>query len=90
MVGDDGRWHTYARVKVYLSSGQDTIEKTLVEANGKDKKIKIEKSGIELLLPVGLQSNQGAASPDLSLSERERVGIKPFNNLIKNETSLQK
>ena len=83
MVGDDGRWHTYARVKVYLSSGEDTIEKTLVEANGKEEEIKIPKSGKELLLPIGLQSNEHKASPDLSLSQRERIGIKPFNTVKK-------
>lgn len=83
IAGDDNRWHVYARVKVYLSNGENTIEKTLVEAKGKEKAIKIPKTGIELLLPIGLQSNQGKASPDLSLSQRERVGIKPFNTVKK-------
>ena len=83
MVGDDGRWHTYARVKVYLSNGENTIEKTLVEAKGKEKEIKVLKTGLELLLPIGLQSNQGKASPDFSLRQRERVGIKPFDTVKK-------
>ena len=82
-VGDDGRWHTYARVKVYLSDGKETRDATLVEAKGKEKQIKIPKGGIELLLPIGLQSNEHKASPDLSLSQRERVGIKPFNTVKK-------
>lgn len=82
-VGDDGRWHTYARVKVYLSNGKETRDATLVEAKGKEKQVKIPKDGIELLLPIGLQSNQGKASPDLSLSQRERTGIKPFNTVKK-------
>lgn len=82
-VGDDGRWHTYARVKVYLSNGKETRDATLVEARGKEKQVKIPKDGIELLLPIGLQSNQGKASPDLSLSQRERIGIKPFNTVKK-------
>jgi hypothetical protein len=56
-VGDDGRWHTYARVKVYLSNGKETRDATLVEAKGKEKEVKIPKDGIELLLPIGLQSN---------------------------------
>lgn len=82
-VGDDGRWHTYARVKVYLSNGKETRDATLVEAKGKEKQVKIPKDGIELLLPIGLQSNEHKASPDLSLSQRERVGIKPFNTVKK-------
>ena len=109
MVGDDNRWHTYARVRVYLSDGKDKTDKaTLVEGKRNEGLVKMPKEGIELLLPIGLQSNEGTASPDLSLGEREKVGISPFstvkkwiglsgnadfpwgNNLIKEETSLQK
>ena len=101
MVGDDGKWHTYARVRVYMSNGKDAKQKTLGN-------VTIPKEGKELLLPIGLRSNKDKASPDLSLSEREKVGIRPFStvkkwiglngdadfpwgtNLIKDETSLQK
>ena len=108
MVGNDNRWHTYARMRVYLSDGKDTKPATLVEGKRNEGLVKMPKEGIELLLPIGLQSNESKASPDLSLSEREKVGIRPFstvkkwiglngdadfpwgNNLIKEETSLQK
>lgn len=100
MVGDDRKWHTYSRVKVYLSNGRDTRNVDL--GNG----FTMPKTGIDLVLPIGLQSNEGKASPDLSINARERVGIKPYNtvkgwvgkdqdadfpwgtNLIKNTTSL--
>ena len=81
MVGDDNKWHTYARVKVYLSDGNKTIPQTLVGGKNGVKGVKMEKDGIELLLPIGLESNEGKASPDLSISARERVGIKPYSTV---------
>lgn len=81
MVGDDNKWHTYARVKVYLSDGSKTTSQTLVGSKTGVKGVKMEKDGIELLLPIGLESNEGKASPDLSISARERVGIKPYNTV---------
>ena len=81
MVGDDNKWHTYARVKVYLSDGNKTTSQTLVGSKTGVKGVKMEKDGIELLLPIGLESNEGKASPDLSISARERVGIKPYSTV---------
>lgn len=84
MVGDDNKWHVYTRVKVYLSNGKDTKKTTLVSADkDNNNSVVIPKDGMELLLPVGLQSNEGTASPDLSLSEREKVGITPYNTVKK-------
>ena len=65
MVGDDNKWHTYARVRVYISDG---ISKTLY--GGKQRKYKIEGSktgeteerydipnkGVDMMLEVGLHS----------------------------------
>jgi hypothetical protein len=81
MVGDDNKWHTYTRVKVYLSDGNKTTSQTLVGSKNGVKGVKMEKDGIELLLPIGLESNEGKASPDLSISARERVGIKPYSTV---------
>jgi hypothetical protein len=81
MVGDDNKWHTYTRVKVYLSDGNKTTSQTLVGSKTGVKGVKMEKDGIELLLPIGLESNEGKASPDLSISARERVGIKPYSTV---------
>lgn len=81
MIGDDNKWHTYARVKIYLSDGNKTTPQTLVESKTGAKGVKMEKDGIELLLPIGLESNEGKASPDLSISAREKVGIKPYNTV---------
>ena len=83
MVGDDNKWHTYARMKIYLSDGNKTTSQTLVGSKPGTKGTKIEKDGIELLLPIGLQSNEGKASPDLSISARERVGIKAYDTVKK-------
>jgi hypothetical protein len=81
MVGDDNKWHTYARVKVYLSDGNKTTPQTLVGSKNGVKGVKMEKDGIELLLPIGLESNEGKASPDLSMSARERVGIHSYKTV---------
>jgi len=54
MVGDDNKWHTYARMKIYLSDGNKTTSQTLVGSKPGTKGTKIEKDGIELLLPIGL------------------------------------
>ena len=86
MVGDDNKWHVYTRVKVYLSNGKDTKKTTLVSADKNikdDKGVVISKDGMEMLLPVGLQSNEGKVSPDLSLREREKVGINPYMTVKK-------
>lgn len=88
MIGDDNKWHTYARLKVYLSNGTNTRDNVTLankeESSGsKFTEVKMQKNGIELLLPIGLQSNEGKASPDLSISEREKVGIRPYNTVKK-------
>lgn len=86
MVGDDGRWHTYARVKVYLSDGK----KDTKDGGGKNFKNQkgnptydIPKYGREMMLEVGLHSNQNAATPDLSVSAREDLGFYGYDYTTK-------
>lgn len=81
IVGSDGRWHTYARVRVYMSDGKKS---TLPVADRSDSSKKlIPQEGKVMLLEVGLKSNKNAASPDLSISARENVGPYAFNTLKK-------
>lgn len=102
MVGEDNRWHTYARVRVYLSDGKNQtapggIQRPyeVVDEMGryipKEGKIKpgdksyktevrddIPRKGVDMLLEIGLHSNEGKASPDLSVSAREDLGPYAF------------
>lgn len=65
MVGDDNRWHTYARVRVYVSKGDGKTGKTNdVPSSGKD-----------MVLEVGLRSNENKATPDLSVKGREKLSL---------------
>lgn len=81
VVGSDGRWHTYARVRVYMSDGKKS---TLPVADRSDNSKKfIPAEGKVMLLEVGLKSNENAASPDLSISAREEVGPYAFNTVKK-------
>lgn len=81
IVGSDGRWHTYARVRVYMSDGKKSTL-PVVDRSDRGKKL-IPAEGKVMLLEVGLKSNKNAASPDLSISARENVGPYAFNTLKK-------
>ena len=76
MVGDDGRWHTYARVRVYMSDGKKDT-KSAGNSHKEDKKTvyDIPKEGRDMALEVGLHSNKNAATPDLTVSAREELGF---------------
>lgn len=86
MVGDDGRWHTYARVKVYLSDGKKDTKagggQNFKNKSG-DPTYDIPKQGREMMLEVGLHSNQNAATPDLSVSAREDLGFYGYDYTTK-------
>lgn len=75
IVGEDNRWHTYARVKVYMSDG---AKKTKKSGEGKHA---IPEKGKDMLLEIGLHSNRGTASPDLSVSAREEYGPYDFKSV---------
>lgn len=80
MVGDDGRWHTYARVRVYMSNGKNTTAAgTDVSTSDTEKSRHIPKEGRSMALEIGLQSNQNAATPDYSVSATENLGMYGYN-----------
>ena len=70
MVGEDGRWHTYALVRVYMSDGKD-VKNVNVEGG---KKYNIPAEGRLMALEIGMRSNREKATPDLSVSAREEYG----------------
>ena len=72
MVGDDGKWHTYARVRVYMSNGSKTMDAGS-RKNGRKSDIPVE--GREMLLDVGLHSNEGTGTPDYSITALEDLGF---------------
>ena len=79
MVGDDNRWHTYALVRAYMSDGKQTKDGgKATTINGKQKH-DIPKEGTLMVLDVGLKSNIGTGTPDLSVSERENLGFYGFD-----------
>ena len=75
MVGEDGKWHTYARVRVYMSNGTTTTDAGTSHIVGKKKEHDIPTHGREMVLEVGLHSNESTATPDLSVSAREDLGF---------------
>ena len=83
MVGDDNKWHTYALVRVYMSNGKTTKDAgnlrslSRVDETGKrgwHNEYDIPSSGRLMGLEIGLNSNEGTGTPDLSLSAREELG----------------
>ena len=84
MVGDDGRWHTYARVRVYMSNGKNTTPAgTDVSTSDTEKSRHIPKEGRTMALEIGLHSNQNAATPDYSVSAMEDLGMYGYNYTTK-------
>ena len=84
MVGDDGRWHTYARVRVYMSNGKNTTPAgTDVSTSDTEKSRHIPKEGRSMALEIGLHSNQNAATPDYSVSATEDLGMYGYNYTTK-------
>ena len=81
MVGDDNRWHTYALVRVYVSDKEGkTYDAGNVNKNEKNKQSHdIPKHGRLMALEIGLHSNEGKGSPDLSVSARENLGFYGFD-----------
>ena len=83
MVGDDGKWHTYARMRVYMSNGKETISAG-AKRNVDEKVVSdIPTEGKEMLLEVGLHSNKNAATPDLSVTAREDLGFYGYDGTSK-------
>lgn len=87
MVGDDGRWHTYARMRVYMSNGKDTKDAGAKRTSGSNMRSDIPKEGKEMVLEVGLRSNNRTGTPDLSISSRENLGFYGFDK-TKDEIGL--
>ena len=84
MVGDDGKWHTYALVRVYMSDGKkDTTGAGRRNEDGKKITYDIPEEGRLMALEVGLQSNEGKASPDLSVTARENLGYYGYDATTK-------
>lgn len=84
IFGSDNRWHTYARVRVYISDGKETYNTSgkykFKNKNNEDAHESwIPAGGRDMLLEVGLRSNENAATPDLSVNERERVGFSAYD-----------
>lgn len=87
MVGDDGRWHTYARMRVYMSNGKETKDAGAKRTSGGNMRSDIPKEGKEMVLEVGLRSNNRTGTPDLSISSRENLGFYGFDK-TKDEIGL--
>ena len=89
MVGDDGRWHTYARVRVYMSNGSKTMSAgtRMQIKNQKTKKYTegtpITEEGREMLLEVGLHSNEGKGTPDYTRGAMEELGAYGYDQTSK-------
>lgn len=73
IFGEDDVFRTYSRVRVKILDDKGNA----VTGGG------ITAEGKEMGLKVGLHSNKGAASPDLSVSAREKLGRYPFNDTKK-------
>ena len=83
MVGDDNRWHTYARVRVYMSDGTKVKDAGTKRTTNKKTKSDIPREGKEMVLEVGLQSNKHTGTPDLSVSARENLGFYGYDETSK-------
>lgn len=83
MVGNDNKWHTYTRVRVYMSDGKKVKDAGTKRVVGNHMKSDIPREGREMVLEVGLQSNKHTGTPDLSMSARENLGFYGYDETSK-------